>query len=826
MLSVVAVAAVAASALVNEHPGDPASAAQELVQRVIPDHAASFETEVVPKQDGKAVFGLTSRGGKIVLQGSGGVEMSSALNWYLNNYLNVTYDWNTYGAGQMPPKGATLPMPPATGIMKQRQVPWSYYMNVCTYGYSLAFVPWEYWVKHIDWMAMNGINLPLAFIGQEWLWQQVFLEYNLTAADMAPFFGGPAFLPWSRMGNMRGWGGPLTQNWLDSRKDLQIQILARMRGLGMTPVLSAFAGHIPAALSAKLPHAKVSRSPPWAGFSGEYGQVYMVEPTDPLYQELGTKFIKLQEKVFGTDHIYNCDTYNEMTPPTSDTKYLKAASTAVYNAMAVADPGAIWLMQGWLFFSARTFWRPAQVQAYLSGVADDKMWILDLFGSSNPVWSRTDSFYGKPFIFCTLLNFGGQQGITGNLPQTLKGFEATIQKNSTVLGVGITMEGIWQNYPAFELTLQLAWLNASSVSVPDWVARYGDRRYGGSHPGTTAAWKLLEPAYEGHGGGFGSAISTYPGNLLKKLDDEGRPHRLADIDRDIAAGHAANVACTWGSEQSGYLAGCAGGGAGGCESKLTLAEAQAACDANQQCTGITKHGLGYELRGGEAVLPSPSGESSWLIINMAACHPGFVPPGDMWSKALGGLLNDSAALSGVEAYRFDLVDVARQALSAVFTSRFGVYKTVFFGGNKTEVARLGAGLLEIIDDYDRLLSTDTNFMLGRWTNWSRGWGATEDEKNWLEFNARNQITLWGDHGEINDYAKKEWGGLVRDYYRRRWEILVAQANNTAPHWDQSAYFNSVYNQVELPFSNATNVYPVHPEADAVSVASAIYSKYF
>ena len=52
--------------------------------------------------------------------------------------------------------GDELPLPlPKTSPIKPRQVPWSYYMNVCTYGYSLAFVPWEYWVKHIDWMAMN-----------------------------------------------------------------------------------------------------------------------------------------------------------------------------------------------------------------------------------------------------------------------------------------------------------------------------------------------------------------------------------------------------------------------------------------------------------------------------------------------------------------------------------------------------------------------------------------------------------------------------------------------------------------------------------------------
>jgi hypothetical protein len=32
------------------------------------------------------------------------------------------------------------------------------------------------------------------------------------------------------------------------------------------------------------------------------------------------------------------------------------------------------------------------------------------------------------------------------------------------------------------------------------------------------------------------------------------------------------------------------------------------------------------------------------------------------------------------------------------------------------------------------------------------------EKQLYEYNARNQITLWGPHGEIVDYANKQWAG--------------------------------------------------------------------
>ena len=50
------------------------------------------------------------------------------------------------------------------------------------------------------------------------------------------------------------------------------------------------------------------------------------------------------------------------------------------------------------------------------------------------------------------------------------------------------------------------------------------------------------------------------------------------------------------------------------------------------------------------------------------------------------------------------------------------------------------------DDYDALLSTDTNFMLGRWQKWALSWGDDDATKANLEYNARNQLTLWGPTG--------------------------------------------------------------------------------
>ena len=462
--------------------------------------ASSITLELLPPQlsgEGTMQLDTSASGGQVVLRGTGGVELASALNWYMNDYLNATYDWSTYAEGQLPAaitsagdqSGAAMALPlplPASKRLKTRAVPHSYYLNVCTHGYSLAFAPWEYWSRHIDWMAMNSVTIPLAFVGQvsPLLRPSPFcclVSFRLaeikrcggrstsgcscsraTTSVSRTNAASTPVLPWQRMGNMRGFGGPLTEDWIHKRKELNLKMLARMRGLGMTPALPAFGGHVPRNFTKLFPHANFSRSPDWSGFSGSdsataaYADVSMLETTDPLFVELGSKFIELQTKVYSTDHLYQTDTFNEMPPPTNDTDYLARSSRNTYAAMAAADPSAVWLMQAWLFTDGM-FWQPAQIEAYLSGVATEKLWLLDLSGDSRPFWSQTESFAGHPFILCTLLNFGGQQGLNGNINRMRLGVQAALAEDSSVVGVGLTMEGIWQNYPHYEATLQQAW---------------------------------------------------------------------------------------------------------------------------------------------------------------------------------------------------------------------------------------------------------------------------------------------------------------------------------------------------------------------------------
>lgn len=340
-------------------------------------------------------------------------------------------------------------------------------------------------------MAMRGINLPLAFIGQEAIFQRLYMNYGFTQADLDVHFGGPAFLAWSRMGNIRGWGGPLPQMWITEKLVLQHQILGRMRSLGMTPVLPGFAGHVPSAIARVFPRANYTRLGSWGHFNGTYSSTYLLDFNDPLFKNISFDFIKTMANEYGTDHIYNADTFNEMDPKSKDPSYLSAAGKGVYDGMVSADPQAVWLVQGWMFGHS-SFWGPDQVKALVTSVPQGRMIILDLASEVKPLFLKFESYYGQPFIWCMLHNFGGTMELYGAIESVSKGpFIGRTFPNTTMVGTGMTPEGLHQNEVMYEFMSEHAWRN-TPWNITQWLETFATQRYGQSVQLLTQAWNILE----------------------------------------------------------------------------------------------------------------------------------------------------------------------------------------------------------------------------------------------------------------------------------------------------------------------------------------------
>ena len=480
-------------------------ATEELVDRVTGGRADEFSVVISPDQkDGKDWFLYHAQDGRVVLEGNNGVSVASALGHYLKTHCGWHLSW--CGSQQTLPQQLPLPDEKYEAVSPYK---YRYYLNYCTFNYSMSWWNFERWQQEIDFMALNGINMPLALTGQNSVWQRVYRRLGFTDKELEGFFSGPAYFNWFWMGNLDGWGGPLPQSFMDDHEKLQKQILHAERSLGMTPVLPAFTGHVPPTFEQKFPEAKV-RKTEWVNFP----EVSILDPEEELFTEIGKMFIQEQTALYGTDHFYSADTFNENTPPTNDSTYLAQMSAKVYSAMSDVDPDAVWVMQGWLFYHEREFWGENQIKALLGAVPDENMLILDLWSERHPVWNRTEAYYGKPWVWCMLHNFGQNINMSGNITSIANDPANALNDPSArnMAGIGLTMEGIGQNPMVYAMMLENVWRDRP-VDKDEFLRDYLSQRYGCCNETAFAAWQtLMASVYENtvNNGGQESIITGRP----------------------------------------------------------------------------------------------------------------------------------------------------------------------------------------------------------------------------------------------------------------------------------------------------------------------------
>ncbi len=464
-------------------------AAEGVVARILgKDVASYFKIEIIQKEDSLDVFEVESLDGKIVLRGSNGVSACRALKWYLNNLCHCSVSWRG--------DNLNLPNPLPEVTQKHREATpfqYRYIFNFCTFSYSMPWWHWPEWERTIDFLALNGINLPLAPIGQEKVWQETYKEFGLSPKDLEPYFAGAPWQPFHWMACLDGWGGPLSQSLIDKQAELQKHILARMRSIGMKPVLNGFSGHVPRALKEQIfPDLKV-HGVDWQGFKATLS----LDPDDPRFKEIGKAFMKKQAEIFGTDHYYAIDPFIEMVPPTMDLDYRADMGMKIFEAMNDGDPKGIWVMQTWFAKSPHwegNPWPVPQTKAFFDAIPDDRVLALELIGErwDWTGWDRQNGWYNKPWVWNIVQSFGDQVDIFGGLPQIVNNYkrmQASPNKGNPV-GMGIMMEGLDYNPVVFELIFDMMW----GDGVPDlnaWKTQYVLKRYGKDIPSVFKAWDIL-----------------------------------------------------------------------------------------------------------------------------------------------------------------------------------------------------------------------------------------------------------------------------------------------------------------------------------------------
>ncbi len=444
------------------------NSADKLIGRVIPNQASQILTEIIEADHGKDVFEVTVKKNRTLLKGNNPVAIASALNWYLKYTCNAQLSW-TGNQLNLPKK---LPLPKNNErIIVQPNLRLMF--NYCTFSYSMIWWDWNRWQREIDFMAMNGVNMPLMVVGLEGVWYNTLIKMGCTDIEARSFLTGPAYMAWQWMTNIESFAGPLPKSWINSHIVLGKQIIERELELGMKPIQQGFSGYVPNFFIEKFKEANIKQKQGWFGF----GKSSQLDPLDPFFDRFGRVFLEEQAKLFGKHGYYAADPFHEGQPPQNDKKYLNAVGTAISKLFTSYDPKSVWVIQAW---SIR--------KDIVELVPKEKLLILDLSGEK---YKTTDNFWGFNFVEGNLHNFGGRTNLHGDLALIASNqYVRTRQIVNNVVGSGLFMEGIIQNPLYYDLAFEMPF-HTGYVDLADWLSKYAHRRYGKPSASANKAMQIL-----------------------------------------------------------------------------------------------------------------------------------------------------------------------------------------------------------------------------------------------------------------------------------------------------------------------------------------------
>lgn len=657
-----------------------------LLERISPGLSQRIKVELTA--DSVDYFEIGAENGMLKVSGNSVVNVATGVHNYLKKYCGVHVSWNNL----RPEIPSVLPLPEKTERfstpLKNR-----YYLNYCTHSYSMAFWDWERWENEIDWMALHGVNMPLAITGMEAVWERTMKRMGYDDEQVKEFIAGGAFKAWWLMNNLEGWGGKVSREYIDGQMNLQKRILKRMRELGMEPVLAGYSGMVPHDADSVC-GLKIADSGKWLG----YTRPAFLQPTDERFDEIAGIYYEELNGLYGRAKYYSMDPFHEGGNTAGVN--LAEAARKIYGAMQKCAPGSVWVLQGW---------QENPRSEILDALPKGSLAVLDLQAENEPMWEKREGgFRGHDRLHCMLLNFGGNVGLYGKTDALLSGF-ARARRGEGMIGTGMTMEGIENNPVMFELFCDLPWKEITDKDA--WVEEYVKARYGGVRSEKAIeAWRLL----------MRSVYNSPADSMQQGTTESVFCARPSDNPRNVSA---------WANAKRYYDA----------EDVIRAAEM---------------------LGGAE--------------------------------RELGANRN----------FRYDYSDVRRQA-NAEEGRR--IADRLADAKSREEYAALADSFMALMARQDSLLSEQEGFRLEEWLNGAERSATTDYDREREIMNALRQITTWGlreasENGRLHDYAHREWGGLIKDFYMPRWrkwfdERLRLWDSGRMPEIDFYAYESELIGKI-------------------------------
>ncbi len=478
---------------------------KSLISRRSPEFVESFLLETIEAEDGRNIFSYEPCDGKVLLKGTDTVCLAVAYYHFMRDYCGAYFTADH----SLAYSEFVLPKEKAEGEIKAK---YRTCFEYTTFSCAACWWNWERWENEIDFMAMNGINMPLATVGTEAVWMKTMLDLGMKEGLALASLSGPSYWSWQLSDCFDGYLPQTKKESIDKRLELGRKIADRERELGMTPILQGFTGYIFRTFIQGKIRARMNKSEEWCFFPSQY----QLSARDTMFHKVGSLFYKNQELLLGESSFYLADPFLNHPPAKRNSAFLAGIGTAVFKLISARGDDSVWVIHS-----------SCAKPELLIGIPKDRVLIID-----NGEFYKDSAYDGYSFIVGTQCNSGDVTAIHGDISgMSADAFEKISSDNADVCGVGVFSDGAFSN-EAFRQYGYAAMSGDNDVDA--WLAKYAKNRYGTDNEAAVEAMMLLknscwrggQPARE-----HASAICTRPSVSLRhaSIGDSG-----SDIDYNIS----------------------------------------------------------------------------------------------------------------------------------------------------------------------------------------------------------------------------------------------------------------------------------------------------
>ncbi len=689
----------------------PEQAITGLLNRIGGDGAADkFEIVIDASlaENGKDVFVITAQNGKPCIKGNTQLSVATGINWYLNHYAHINLTWNnlTTDLSQV-----SLPVPGG----EEKHVcnnTYRYDFNTCTFSYSMAFWTWERWQQEIDWMALHGINAPLNLVGLDVVTRKFLQELGVSESDIDAYIAGPGFIAWFAMNNLEGWGGTIN---------------SPNTGVNMSGNPDWWYTRQEQLCRNMLQRMReLGMQPVLPGFSGQVPNC----------------IVNYTINGFSAGDVVNNGTWAggytrpDILKPNTDSyrTFAEVYYKHLHEVMGVSELYSI---------------DPFHEGSLPSGVSNETcypniMVELDNYYNGVSAEDKTENNVDEQPKW--IIQYW--QGV----PQS-GAFSAMSSYGDRFIGLDLFSDNIYAGNAAKWRDTGNACYFQGRPYIYCMLHNFGGRSGLHGRLETTMDGYFQALANNNNCQGIGATPEGTETNPilydmlfeLPWMDVNNRPTVDEWLEDYAYARYGVDNATALAALQD-------------------LKKSVWDCRVNQQGTS-------------EAVILA---RPNWTVNNVSSWSTAVIywDTQDVLQAAdklysIKDAVTANGGQDGIANYNYDFIDVVRQAMVDYAAELLPLINAA--RGNDAEYTRLYQLYLQLMLDLDEMLSYDENFKLERWTSLARNIadevsGTTENDRNWLEWNARTQVTVWSKgNTDLHDYSNRCWAGLIKDFHYKRWE---------------------------------------------------------